>query len=319
LTFSSEVKDELSRISAERDCELAELAAIIRMSGSIQITTGGGTSINIKVVTESASTARRFIQLLKKFLETAEVEIVVTKEKMKKHNLYEVTASDSEMGDFLEKIGILAQKERIFIRDNIKPDLIRKRCCKKAYLRGAFLGSGSISDPKGPYHLEFVAASMEQAQSLARLISGFGLSAGVATRKGAFVVYLKNGDDIRDLLGLIGASESLLKFEDIRVLKEMRNNVNRLVNCETANLNKTVNAAVRQIEMINYLKRIGVYEKLPPGLKQVAELRLKHPDLSLKELGHLMTPPLGKSGVNHRLKKLEEFVEKIKSEREEKL
>jgi hypothetical protein len=317
LSFSSEVKDELSRISAERDCELAELAAIIRMSGSIQIT-GGGSTINIKVITESASTARRFIQLLKKFLE-AEVEIVVTKEKMKKHNLYEVTASAPDMGNFLEKIGILFKKERFYIKDNIKPDLVRKRCCRKAYLRGAFLGSGSISDPKGPYHMEFVAASREQAESLAKLINGFGLSARVAARKGTFVVYLKNGDDIRDLLGLIGASESLLKFEDIRVLKEMRNSVNRLVNCETANLNKTVDAAIRQIEMINFLKQIGVYEHLPPGLKQVAELRVKHPDLSLKELGQLMTPPLGKSGVNHRLKKLEEFAEKIKSKREEEL
>lgn len=317
LSFSSEVKDELSRITAERDCELAELAAIVRMSGSIQIT-GGGRTINIKVTTESASTARRFIQLLKKFVE-AEVEIVVLKEKMKKHNLYEVTASASEMDDFLEKIGILFKKERFYIKDNIKSELIRKRCCKKAYLRGAFLGSGSISDPKGPYHLEFVAVSRVQAESLAKLINSFGLNARVAVRKDAFVVYLKNGDDIRDLLGLIGASESLLKFEDIRVLKEMRNSVNRLVNCETANLNKTVDAAIRQIEMINYLKETGAYEHLPFGLKQIAELRVKHPDLSLKELGQLMTPPLGKSGVNHRLKKLEEFAEKIKSKKEEEL
>ena len=317
LSFSSEVKDELSRISAERDCELAELAAIVRMSGSIQIT-GGGRTINIKITTESASTARRFIQLLKKFVE-AEVEIVVLKEKMKKHNLYEVTASASEMDDFLEKIGILFKKERFYIKDNIKSELIRKRCCKKAYLRGAFLGSGSISDPKGPYHLEFVAVSRVQAESLAKLINSFGLNARVAARKDAFVVYLKNGDDIRDLLGLIGASESLLKFEDIRVLKEMRNSVNRLVNCETANLNKTVDAAIRQIEMINYLKETGAYEHLPFGLKQIAELRVKHPDLSLKELGQLMTPPLGKSGVNHRLKKLEEFAEKIKSKKEEEL
>lgn len=316
MSFSSEVKEELSRISAERDCELAELAAFLRMSGSIQIA-GGGNRINIKVNTESASTARRFIQLLKKFVK-AEVEIIVTKEKMKKHNLYVVTASSPEMGRFLEKIGILLMNnERFYIKDNIKPELIKKRCCKKAYLRGAFLGSGSISDPKGPYHLEFVTAGSKQAESLVKLINSFGLNAKVAERKGTFVVYLKNGDDIRDLLGLIGANESLLKFENIRVLKEMRNSVNRLVNCETANLNKTVDTAIRQIEMINFLKRSGVFEHLSPSLKLVAEVRLRHPDLSLKELGQMMTPPLGKSGVNHRLKKLEEIAEKIKSMKEE--
>ncbi|MCG0274809.1 MAG: DNA-binding protein WhiA [Thermosediminibacteraceae bacterium] len=310
------MKEELSRISAERDCELAELAAFLRMSGSIQIA-GGGNRINIKVNTESASTARRFIQLLKKFVK-AEVEIIVTKEKMKKHNLYVVTASSPEMGRFLEKIGILLMNnERFYIKDNIKPELIKKRCCKKAYLRGAFLGSGSISDPKGPYHLEFVTAGSKQAESLVKLINSFGLNAKVAERKGTFVVYLKNGDDIRDLLGLIGANESLLKFENIRVLKEMRNSVNRLVNCETANLNKTVDTAIRQIEMINFLKRSGVFEHLSPSLKLVAEVRLRHPDLSLKELGQMMTPPLGKSGVNHRLKKLEEIAEKIKSMKEE--
>ncbi|ADL07627.1 DNA-binding protein WhiA [Thermosediminibacter oceani] len=318
MSFSSEVKEELSRISAERYCELAELTALLRMSGSIHITGGRNpVNIKIKVHTESASTARRFIHLLKKFIE-AEVEIVVTKEKLKKNNLYVVTASSPEMGDFLEKIGVLlVNRDRFQIKDTIKSALIRKRCCRKAYLRGAFLGGGSISDPKGPYHMEFVAAGKEQAESLARLINSFGLNAKVAERKGTFVVYLKNGDDIRDLLGLMGANESLLKFEDIRVLKEMRNSVNRLVNCETANLNKTVNTAIRQIEMINLLKESGVFEHLSPGLRQLAELRLKHPDLSLKELGQMMTPPLGKSGVNHRLKKIEAIAEKLKCKKEE--
>ena len=184
---------------------------------------------------------------------------------------------------------------------------------KRAYIKGAFLGGGSISNPEKTYHLEFVTHSEEYAQDLSKLINSFGLNSKVIQRKNSFIIYIKEGEQIVDLLNIVGAHTSLLELENIRIMKEMRNNVNRLVNCETANLSKTVNAAVRQVESIKLIQNSIGLQRLPKNLQEVAELRLSYPDESLKELGEMLDPPVGKSGINHRLRKIEKIAEEIRS------
>ena len=173
------------------------------------------------------------------------------------------------------------------------------------------MGGGSVNDPGGTYHLEVITGNERQAADICRLMEGFGLEARVSNRKKWLVVYLKESDQIVKCLNLMGAHSALLEFENARVVKDMRNRVNRLVNCETANLNKTVNASLRQTENILFIARNLGMDKLPPSLREVAELRLSFPDASLKELGEMATPPLGRSGVNHRLRKLDKIAEKL--------
>lgn len=198
------------------------------------------------------------------------------------------------------------------INDQVPLFLMKDTCCKRAYIRGAFLGGGSVSDPeKKGYHLEFITHSEEYGESLKTLINEFGLESKLIDRKANHIVYLKEGDQIVDLLNIIGAHKALLDFENVRIVKQMRNDVNRLVNCETANLNKTVNAAMRQVQDIELIEsRVGL-GALPDGLSQLAELRLEQPEASLKELGELLDPPVGKSGVNHRFKKIHKFAESL--------
>jgi hypothetical protein len=305
------VKEELARVVSDTCCQKAELASLIRMAGSIKITGGLGKAV-LQIQTEHASTARKAFKLLKKHVKSP-IEIVIRKNNfLKNHSMYIISVNLQEARALLKELGILSNNEkRIGFRDSINPSIVKKRCCRRAYLRGAFLGSGSISDPKGPYHMEYVTTGKRQANTLSRLINSFGLNSRVMERKSSHMVYLKDGNNIADLLGIMGAHNSLLKFEEIRVIKEMRNSVNRMVNCETANLNKIIDAAVRQIECINYLKQHNLFDDLPSNLKQVAELRLEYPDLSLKELGQMMNPVLGKSGISYRLKKIENIVENL--------
>ena len=183
---------------------------------------------------------------------------------------------------------------------------------KKAYLRGAFLGGGSISDPEKNYHMEFVTNNEDYANSLRDLINSFGLNSKIVARKNSFVVYLKESEQISDLLSMIGAYQALLSLQSTKIVKEMRNNVNRIVNCETANLSKTVNAAVRQVENIKLIQnKIGI-SSLPENLQEIALLRVENEDMSLKELGEMLNPPISKSGANHRLKKIEQIANDLK-------
>ncbi|MDI3480533.1 MAG: cell division protein WhiA [Tepidanaerobacteraceae bacterium] len=318
MSFSYEVKEELARLASNPCCQRAELAALVRMAGSIKIAGGPGKA-TLQVQTEHASTARKVFKLLKKRVKSR-VEVATSKNNFfKNHIMYIISVNLEEARDLLKDIGILSENEkRMSLKSSISPMLIKRRCCRRAYLRGAFLGGGSISDPKGPYHMEFVTTGKRHASALSRIISSFGLKAGLMERKNSHMVYLKDGNNIAELLGIMGAHNSLLKFEDIRVMKEMRNSVNRAVNCETANLNKTIEAALRQIKCIKFLKQQKLFDNLPPNLKQVAELRLKFPDLCLKELGQMMSPVLGKSGVSYRLKKIEDIAEKLLSMKGEK-
>lgn len=319
MSFSSRTKNELSRIELQdKCCETAELSALIRMSGSIKIS--GFNKVYLKFGTENAAIARRIFSLIKT-LYNIHIEVMVRKNKqLKKNNSYLILLQNNEITrKILTDTGVLSSAENsLFSIDYTVPkEIIRSKCCKRAYIRGSFLGGGSISDPEKTYHLELVTHNIIHAEDLSQIINSFGLNTKIVPRKDNYIVYLKEGEQIVDLLNIIGAHSSLLKLENIRILKEVRNNVNRLVNCETANLSKTINAAVRQVKTIEYLDSVIGIDNLPNNLIEIAKLRLEYKDISLKELGSKLSKPIGKSGVNHRLRKLEEFAEVIKQERGE--
>jgi DNA-binding protein WhiA len=272
---------------------------------------------NIRIVTENAAFARRVYSILRK-LYGVNPEIVIRRSrKLKKHLSFIIVLTGS-MGTLkiLDDMGI-RMKADVYsgdILDVRPPDVyIKKGCCRRAYIRGAFLAGGSISDPEKSYHLEITTHSLSMAQEIDKLIKGYKLNSKIIRRKGNYVIYLKEGENIVDFLNIIGAHTALLELENVRILKEMRNNVNRIVNCETANLGKTVDASIRQIENIEYIRDVIGFGSLPENLREVAELRLKHNDANLKELGEMLSPPLGKSGVNHRLRKLDNIAEGIRS------
>lgn len=317
MSFSSEVKEELSRLSSNTCCQKAELSSLIRMAGAIRII-GGQSGAFLQIQTVHAPTARRIFKLLKKHFHSP-AEIAVKRNNfLKDRSMYIILLNLKEAEPLLAELGIIAaDKGSLTLQKGIDLKLLKNSCCKKAYLRGAFLGSGSISDPKGPYHLEFVTSDRVLADAIMNLINSLGLNSKVAERKNNYMVYLKDGDQIADMLGIMGAHNGLLHFEDIRVLKGMRNSVNRIVNCETANINKTIDTSVRQIEAINYIIDHNKFDELPKNLKEIAEYRLEYPDFSLKELGQMLNPVLTKSGVSYRLKKIEKIAKKLQSKKGE--
>lgn len=313
MSFSSKTKGELARIySEDHCCQLAELAALIRMSGTLQLA-GGGQKLNIKLTTENPAIARKLFKLFK-MLFNVHIEVMIRRNpRLRKNNHYLMVVTHS-MGSsmILEKVQILKKEADSFnISYEIPASLLEKRCCKRAYLRGAFLGGGSVSDPEKTYHLEFVSHSLEHSESLKDLVNSFQLNSKIVERKGNYVVYLKEGDQVVDLLNIIGAHNALLNLENVRIYKQMRNDVNRIVNCETANLGKIVDAAIRQIANIEYIRDTVGLGHLPANLREIAELRLEYEDASLKELGQMLTPSIGKSGVNHRLRKIEEIATRL--------
>lgn len=316
MSFSSTTKNELSRLPIEdKCCAVAELAAIVRISGTVQLS--GRKTINMKFTTENAAIARRIFTLLKT-LYNVEVEVMVRKNRqLKKNNNYLIIVNNTNITkQILQDSGFFTDEESSYytIDYRIPKGLVENRCCRRAYIRGAFLGSGSISNPEKNYHLEFVTNSKEHGIELSNIINSFDLNSKIVIRKENYVIYIKEGEQIVDLLNIMGAHQALLKLEDIRVFKDIRNNINRIVNCETANLSKTVNASLRQVENIEYINsRIGI-ARLPKNLQEVAFLRLKHRDASLKELGQMLNPPVGKSGVNHRFRKIEKIYNDLRKE-----
>lgn len=313
MSFSSKVKGEICRYSElTKEEALAEISAIMKVSGTISFS---GLGLSFRITTENPASARHIFSLLKEHFNIHSKLMVKKSNSLKKNNIYMVLIEE-DMGvrDLLRDTGILTEIEGVLtLNYRIDKSMVNCDELKRAYVRGAFIGGGSISNPDKTYHLEFVTHSEEYARDLSALINTFGLNSKVIQRKNSFIIYLKEGEQISNLLGIIGAHTSLLELENIRIMKEMRNNVNRLVNCETANLSKTVNAAVRQVESIKLIqKEIGL-QRLPKNLREVAELRLSYPDESLKELGEMLEPPVGKSGINHRLRKIEKIAEEIRS------
>lgn len=288
MSFSSEIKEELARhISPARHCQLAELAAIMNFCGQYGRDAEGNYTIGFQ--TENEAVVRKGFTLLQKTYNIKNGAVM---------NEEQIQAILLKIGDLEEPVNAL---------------LVKNACCQRAFLRGAFLAIGSMSDPNKGYHLEFVCTGKDKAYQLRSIIQGFDIEARIVLRKKYHVVYLKEGAAIVDLLNVCEAHCALMNLENLRILKEMRNSINRRVNCEAANITKTVNAASRQIEDIELIKdRYGLMN-LPEGLRQMAEVRLENPDAPLKELGECLSPPVGKSGVNHRLRKLSELAEKIRT------
>ena len=301
MSFSGTVKEELAtQISPARHCQLAELAALLHFSGS---TVEGGKHLCLE--TENETVARKCFTLFKKAFN---IDNVVMKGKGR---LLPDDESETRVIQALHLRG--KDAEELAVEAPVNSLLIKNSCCARAYLRGAFLSVGSMSDPEKSYHLEFVCSRRSQAEQLKSIIREFQIEAKIIKRKKYDVVYLKEGAGIVDLLNVMGAHVSLMNLENLRIVKEMRNSINRRVNCETANISKTVTAASKQIEDILLIRDKYGFENLPDNLRQMAEIRLEYPDTALKELGGYLEPAVGKSGVNHRLRRLSEIADGIRS------
>ena len=309
LSFSSKVKGELSlHLGNGRHCEIAETAAIVNICGHTAVF---GEHFCLKIQTENFHVAKKCFTLLKNtFNMIAEVSV---RSSGRKH-VYTVLVRDfSKAEAILKATGLLYSEDgKTQLKKRIYSPVVSSICCRRAYIRGAFLSVGSVNDPEKNYHMEFVLADEFSAEQLKELINSFGLDAKVVERKEHFVVYLKEGEQIVDLLNIMEAPLALMDLENVRIMKEMRNDINRKVNCETANLNKVVGAAVKQLEDIEYIEeKIGL-SSLPEQLEEIARLRLEYPDKSLKELGSFLSTPVGKSGVNHRLRKISNIAEALR-------
>ncbi len=315
MSFSSRVKDELSRqLSPARHCQIAEIAAIISLCGRVQISEHD--RYRLKITTENAAVARKYFTLLKKTFNISTDVSIKQSGEAHKSRTYTVGISRHEdairvlqAAKLIDRYGEI--EENLSLAQNV---VLMQNCCKRAFIRGAFLAAGSISDPEKFYHFEIVCTAKAKAEQLQGLILAFGLDAKIVLRKKYYVVYIKEGSQIVDILNVMEAPVALMELENIRILKEMRGSVNRQVNCETANINKTVSAAVKQIDDITFIRDTMGFEALPENLKEIAALRLSRPEATLKELGEALDPPVGKSGVNHRLRKLGGIAEKLRSQ-----
>ncbi|ANZ94912.1 MULTISPECIES: DNA-binding protein WhiA [Brochothrix] len=309
MSFASDTKKEITQLSVSNEEARAELSAIIRMNGTLSIS--NGISV-VNIQTENAAIARRIYSLLKQVYNLP-IELLVRKKmQLKKNNVYIVRLKVNAT----KVLADLNITEGGFIfSDELPLFLNTNQLYARAYLRGAFLASGSVNNPdKASYHMEIMTVYQEHGEALRELFNRFDLNARILSRKKGYIIYLKEAEKITDFLNLVGAHVALMHFEDIRILRDMRNSVNRLVNCETANLNKTISAAVRQIDNIKYIANTVTVEALPDKLREIAQLRVKYPDVSLAELGEMLsTGPISKSGINHRLRKIDQIANRLKA------
>lgn len=312
MTFSLKCKGEMSRYPInDKKTVIAELSALIRTIGLISFR--GLNEFIVDFSTENSAISRRVFKMVK-YLYDINCNVIVKKSnRFKKHNKYSMIIDRKCAIKILIDTKII-ESEEINILDfnyGVPQYIYSDATYMKAYLRGAFLGSGSINDPSKSYHLELVTDKFIHAKGLEELMNAFDLGAKTIERKQNHITYLKESDKIVDFLNITGAHKNLLEIENIRAIKDVRNRVNRETNCDTANLNKIVDAAIRQKTSILKIKEAGLFSSMPDNLKELAQLRLENEDASLKELGEMLEPPLGKSGVNHRLKKIEKIAEEI--------
>jgi len=307
-SFTSEIKKEIIQTKVNDCCARAELMAIIRMNGVIST---AQPKMTLDVQTESAAIARKIYTLLREVYQHP-IELLVRKKmKLKKNNIYIVRAKHD-----VDKLlhGLEMEHELDGFIQTTLTNTFEKKCCQRAYLRGAFVARGSVNNPEtSSYHLEIFNLDQDHNHVLCELMNEFALNARELQRRNGYIVYIKEAEKIADFLGVVGANNALFKFEDVRIVRDMRNSVNRIVNCETANLNKTISASVRQMESIKYIDETEGLDSLPDKLREIAIIRLKYPEVALKELGEMLpSGKLSKSGVNHRLKKIEEIASSLK-------
>lgn len=317
MSFSGRVKEELGKqVSQARHCQLAEFAALFLLCGKVRRRSEG--KISLEIHTENLTVAQKSYMLLKMAFDTS-IEIRIRNHSLKSYTpaYYLVIRDQAAAMQILKAVKLLDESEsRWGDFAGIPYRLVQNTCCKRAYLRGVFMAAGSVTNPKKGYHLEIAVSSARFCRQLQEIVVSFGIEAKIVERKKYYVLYVKEGSLIVDFLNVMEAHLALMEFENIRILKDVRNSVNRQVNCETANINKTVTAAARQIEDIRYIERRKGFRQLNDGLREIAELRLDYPDSSLTELGQMLSKPLGKSGVNHRLRKLSDIAAQMREQQE---
>lgn len=307
MSFAAEVKRELTALEVHREHAKAELGALIRMNGSLSLLNH---NFILNVQTENAAIARRIFTLLKDHYQVKSELLVRRKMKLKKNNVYIVRLKQDTQRILLD----LDIMDGMMFHAHVSETIMGNDQKMRSYLRGAFMAGGSVNNPEtSRYHLEIYSLYEEHNEDICKMLNYFDLNARTLERRSGYIAYLKGAEKIADFLTLIGATNAMLKFEDVRIVRDMRNSVNRLVNCETANLNKTINAAAKQIENIHYIESKVGLSSLPPKLKEIAELRIQYPEVSLKELGE-MAPSgvISKSGINHRLRKINEYAQELK-------
>lgn len=307
MSFNSDVKDELSRVEPVcSHCDRALLAALIRVEGTLLFSGQG--KYRLEVATDTPSVARLAWRLLH---ETYQLRTELTTRRSVLHktpNYLIDVPTQKGLAEALRDMGVLGKDG---LELGVAPELVAKQCCAAAYLRGAFLGSGFVSDPRGDFHFEITVESREMADDLVKVMGDKGINARVMQRRASFVVYLKSGEAILQFLAFVGAHQAALRMEDARVVKSVRNDVNRQTNAEIANQMKAASASVDQIfAMRSVLEAHGV-EKLSPALQEVIRLRVAYPDATLAELGARANPPLSKSAVYHRIRRIEQMAREL--------
>lgn len=307
MSFAAEVKKELTGLAVQKNLAQAELAALIRMNGSLSL---NNHQFVLNVQTENAAIARRIFTLLKEHYGVRSELLVRRKMKLKKNNVY-IVRLKQETQKILLDLDIM---DGAMFQSHISQEIKQSEKKTRAYLRGAFLASGSVNNPEtSRYHLEISSIYEEHNQDICDLLNQFDLNARTLERRNGYITYLKGAEKIADFLTLIGATNSMLKFEDVRIVRDMRNSVNRLVNCETANMNKTIDAASKQIENIHFIEATVGLQSLPEKLQEIAELRIQNPEISLKELGEMIpSGTISKSGINHRIRKINDFADNLR-------
>lgn len=313
MSFSADTKNELAHVEPEKKCcMLAEIAGFIRMCGSIRL--AGGGKFEIVTATEHPAVARHYKRMLKEYF-GIDAELAVGQGSgLKKGRSYLLSIGPENLSEqILRETGILMVKEGMnYISDGIYDGLIRTKCCRKACLRGIFLASGTITDPEKSYHLEFSCSSQILAGDVKKLINSFvDLHAKISVRKKNYAVYVKEAEQIIDILAIMGAHSQIFAFEDVRITKEIRNKANRINNCDNANIDKTLKAAEKQLSWIHKIQETKGLAFLPDKLREVAVLRLENPEATLQELADMMDPPMKKSGLNNRFRKIEELAGKL--------
>lgn len=306
MSFSAEVRDELARCEPKCEyCDLATLAALVRVCGTLSF--AGPGRYRLQIATETGAVARTMIGLTHKILKL-KTEFTVRKSVLHKVRNYLIALPDQpDLGKALVLLGIL-DRYGALVR-GVPHHVVARDCCRLAYIRGALIAGGFVADPKGDFHLEIAVQGEEFARGLAGLIRELGINARVNPRRASFAVYIKSADDIKKLLTLAGASRCVAEIEEARAVKSVKNEVNRRVNAELANQTRSAGAAQRQMELIGELEHLGLRDGLPQALEDFCLLREANPDLSLRDLGQLADPPLSKSALYHRVLRLEKMVE----------
>lgn len=318
MSFASETKNELARIEPEKKCcMLAEISGFLRVAGSIGLVGFG--KFKIIITTDNPAVARHYKKLIQDYfgietkLEIGEGKAVGKSRSSKKFSYSITIDADNRSEQILRETGILLVREgNNYISDGIYSGIVRTKCCKKAYLRGVFMGAGTMSDPEKGYDLEFVLESATMAADLKKLINSFvDLSCKVTERRGKHVVYMKKADYISDMLAIMGASSQVFSMEETRIKKEMVGSARRMSNCDSANMDRSIEASMKHIEAIKKIQKTKGLASLPETLREAAELRLENPDVSLTALGEMCEPSVKKAAISKRLKKIEEIAVKL--------